>query len=285
MRLVRDVLRAPGACFGAVLVVLVIVGAALAPFLSPQDPYDLAQLDITDARLPPGSESSAGFTFLLGSDGQGRDMLSGILYGLRISLLVGLGSAAFAAVAGTVVGLLAGYAGGRTDDAVSRLVDLQLSFPSILVALIVLALLGRGVGNVMLALVLVEWSYYARTARAAALAERGRGYVEAAECIAVAPWRIVLRHLLPNCLPPLVVVLTSQVARAITLEATLSFLGVGVPITEPSLGLLVANGYQFVLSGQWWISLYPGLALLAVILGINLVGDRVRDLLNPHAVR
>ena len=149
----------------------------------------------------------------------------------------------------------------------------------------ILALLGRGVGNVMLALVLVEWAYYARTARAAALSERRLGYIEAAECVAVPPWRIVLRHLLPNCLSPLVVVLTAQVARAITLEATLSFLGIGVPVTEPSLGLLIANGYQFVLSGQYWISLYPGIALLAAILGINLVGDRVRDVLNPHTVR
>ena len=285
MRFLRDVVRAPGACFGIVLVVAVVAGAAFAPWLSPQNPYDLAQLDVTDARLPPGSEASAGFTFVLGSDGLGRDMLSGILYGLRISLLVGLGSAAFAAVVGTGAGLVAGYAGGRTDDLVGRLVDLQLSFPAILVALMVLAVLGRGVGNVVLALVLVEWAYYARTARAAVLAERRLPYVEAAECVAVPPWRIVVRHLLPNCLPPLVVVLTSQVARAITLEATLSFLGIGVPITEPSLGLLVANGYQFVLSGQWWISLYPGLALLGVILGINLLGDRVRDLLSPHAIR
>ncbi len=284
-RLLRDFAASPLAVIGLAIVVLVALAALLAPWLSPQNPYDLGQLDITDARLPPGSQAGAGFTFLLGSDGQGRDMLSGILYGLRISLVVGLGSAAFAAVVGTALGLVAAYAGGRTDGALMRLVDLQLSFPSILVALMILALLGRGVGNVVLALVLVEWAYYARTARATALAERRREYVEAAECLALSRTRIVFRHLLPNCLPPLLVVLTTQVARAITLEATLSFLGIGVPITEPSLGLLIANGYQYVLSGQYWISLYPGLALLLTILGINLVGDRVRDVLNPRFQR
>ena len=285
LRLVRDFLASPFAVLGVLLVAMALAGAVLAPLVSPQDPYDLSQLDISDARQPPGQQSSAGFTFLLGSDGQGRDMVSGILYGLRLSLIVGVGSAAFAAVLGTSLGLLAAYAGGRTDSLAMRLVDLQLSFPSILIALMILALLGRGDGNVMLALVLVEWAYYARTARGSALAERRREYIEAAECLALPRWRIVFRHLLPNCLPPLLVVLTTQVARAITLEATLSFLGIGVPVTEPSLGLLIANGYQYVLSGQYWISLYPGLALLLTILGINLVSDQVRDVLNPRSER
>ena len=285
LRLLRDFASSPFALVGLLLVVVATAAALLAPWLSPQNPYDLSQLDITDARLPPGSDSGAGFPFLLGSDGQGRDMLSGILYGLRLSLMVGVGSAAFAAVLGTSLGLLAAYAGGRTDSLVMRLVDLQLSFPSILIALMILALLGRGDGNVVLALVLVEWAYYARTARGAALAERRREYIEAAECLALPRWRIVFRHLLPNCLPPLIVVLTTQVARAITLEATLSFLGIGVPITEPSLGLLIANGYQFVLSGQYWISFFPGLALLGTILGINLVSDQIRDVLNPRTQR
>ncbi len=283
VRLLRDFIASPFAVVGLALVVLAVAAAVLGPFVAPQNPYDLSQLDITDARLPPGSDSSAGFTFVIGSDGQGRDMLSGILYGLRLSLVVGVGSAAFAAVVGTSVGLLAAYAGGRTDGLLMRLVDLQLSFPSILIALMILALLGRGDGNVMLALVLVEWAYYARTARGAAMAERRREYIEAAECLALPRWRIVFRHLLPNCLPPLLVVLTTQVARAITLEATLSFLGIGVPITEPSLGLLIANGYQYVLSGQYWISVYPGLALLLTILGINLVSDQVREVLNPRS--
>ena len=283
VRLLRDFIASPFAVVGLALVVLAVAAAVLGPFVAPQNPYDLSQLDITDARLPPGSDSSAGFTFVIGSDGQGRDMLSGILYGLRLSLVVGVGSAAFAAIVGTSVGLLAAYAGGRIDGLLMRLVDLQLSFPSILIALMILALLGRGDGNVMLALVLVEWAYYARTARGAAMAERRREYIEAAECLALPRWRIVFRHLLPNCLPPLLVVLTTQVARAITLEATLSFLGIGVPITEPSLGLLIANGYQYVLSGQYWISVYPGLALLLTILGINLVSDQVREVLNPRS--
>ncbi len=284
-RFIRDFAGSRFALAGLGLVVLVAVAAILGPWIAPQNPYDLSQLDITDARLPPGSVSGAGYTYLLGTDGQGRDMLSGILYGLRISLVVGIGSALFAAVLGTSLGLLAAYAGGRTDGAVMRLVDLQLSFPSILVALMILAVLGRGVGNVVLALVLVEWAYYARVARGAALAERRREYIEAAEGLALSRTRIVFRHLLPNCLPPLIVVATTQIARAITLEATLSFLGIGVPITEPSLGLLIANGYQYVLSGQYWISLYPGLALLLAILGINLVGDQVRDVLNPRLQR
>ncbi|MDQ2802528.1 MAG: ABC transporter permease [Pseudomonadota bacterium] len=281
-RFIRDFAGSRLALAGLGLVVLVAVAAIVGPWIAPQNPYDLSQLDIMDARLPPGSVSGAGYTYLLGTDGQGRDMLSGILYGLRISLVVGIGSALFAAVLGTSLGLLAAYAGGRTDGAVMRLVDLQLSFPSILVALMILAVLGRGVGNVVLALVLVEWAYYARVARGAALAERRREYIEAAEGLALSRTRIVFRHLLPNCLPPLIVVATTQIARAITLEATLSFLGIGVPITEPSLGLLIANGYQYVLSGQYWISLYPGLALLLAILGINLVGDQVRDVLNPR---
>ena len=235
-----------------------------------------------DGRLPPGSASAAGYTYLLGTDDQGRDMFSGILYGLRISLGVGVGSAFIACIVGTSLGLFAAYVGGRTDAAIMRLVDLQLSFPSILVALMILAMLGKGVMNVVLALVIVEWAYYARTVRASALVERRREYIEAAECLALPRRRIIFRHLLPNCLPPLIVIATQQVARAIALEATLSFLGLGVPITEPSLGLLIANGYQYMLSGKYWISFYPGIALLVTIVAINLVGDQLRDVLNPR---
>ena len=236
-------------------------------------------------RLPPGARMGAGFTAWLGTDDQGRDMLSGILYGLRISLLVGVGSAIVAGIIGTVLGLFAAYRGGRAESLIMRLVDLQLSFPSILVALMILAFLGKGVMNVVLALVLVEWAYYARTARGTALAERRREYIEAAECLALSKWRVLFGHLLPNCLPPLIVICTMQVARAIALEATLSFLGLGVPVTEPSLGLLIANGYQYMLSGKYWISVYPGVALLITIVAINLVGDQLRDVLNPRMRR
>lgn len=267
---------------GLIVFVLIALAAIFASLIAPQDPYDLAQLDIMDGRLPPSSTAGAGYTFWLGTDDQGRDMLSGILYGLRISLGVGVGSAVIACVVGTTLGLFAAYAGGRTDAAIMRLVDLQLSFPSILVALMILAMLGKGVMNVVLALVIVEWAYYARTVRASAMVERRREYIEAAECLALPRHRIVFRHLLPNCLPPLIVIATQQVARAIALEATLSFLGLGVPVTEPSLGLLIANGYQYMLSGKYWISFYPGIALLVTIVSINLVGDQLRDVLNPR---
>jgi peptide/nickel transport system permease protein len=281
-RFTREFAESKIAVLGFVVVVAIALLALFASRIAPQNPYDLAQLDIMDGRLPPGSKSADGFTFWLGSDDQGRDMLSGILYGLRISLGVGIGSAVIAGMIGSSLGLLAAYIGGRTETAIMRLVDLQLSFPAILVALMILAALGKGVMNVVLALIIVEWARYARTARAAALVERGREYIEAAECLALPQWRLVFLHLLPNCLPPLIVIGTIQIATAITLEATLSFLGLGVPITEPSLGLLIANGYQYMLSGKYWISFYPGIALLVTIVSINLVGDQLRDVLNPR---
>jgi peptide/nickel transport system permease protein len=267
-----------------VLVAIVVVGLA-APWVSPQNPYDLAQLDILDARLPPGEKSGTGMTFVLGSDDQGRDMLSAIFYGLRISLGVGI-SATLAAVAiGLSLGLVAAYAGGRTDSLIMRLVDLQLSFPAILVALVLLAVLGQGVDKVIVALIAVQWAYYARTVRSTALVERNKEYVEAARCLRLSPIRILFRHILPNCLPPLIVVATVQVAHAISLEAALSFLGLGLPITQPSLGLLISNGFSYLLSGKYWISFYPGVALLLTIMSINLVADHLRDVLNPRLAR
>ena len=196
--------------------------------------------------------------------------------------MVGVGSALIAAVIGTALGLLAAYAGRRTESLVMRLVDLQLSIPTILTALMILAVLGKGVLNVILALVIVDWAIYARTARATGLAEREQEYIEAARSLALPWWRIMFRHLLPNCLPPLIVIAMIQAANAIALEATLSFLGLGVPITKPSLGLLIANGYKYVLSGEYWISVFPGLMLLVLIVAINLVGDHVREILNPR---
>lgn len=268
---------------GLVVISIIILVAIFAPLISPQDPYDLAVLDIMDGRLEPGAQSGDGaITYWLGTDDQGRDMLSGIMYGLRISLTVGAGSALIAVMVGASLGLAAAYAGGRTDSIIMRIVDLQLSFPSILVALMILAFLGKSVTNVIIAIVVVEWAYYARTVRGTALVERRREYIEAAECLALPRYRILFRHLLPNCLPPLIVIGTMQVARAIALEATLSFLGLGVPITEPSLGLLIANGYEYMLSGKYWISFYPGIALLVTIVAINLVGDQLRDVLNPR---
>lgn len=282
-RVWSDFAQSRVALAGLVVLALVALAALCAPWITPQNPYDLMQLDVLDARLRPGSRSGeAGYLYLLGTDGQGRDLYSAIIYGLRISLLVGVGSALIAAVLGTLVGLLAAYAGGRVDAALMRLVDLLLSFPTILMALMILAYMGKGIGNVVLTLVLLEWAYYARTARGQALVEARREYVEAARGQGIPPWRIVTGHILPNCLPPLLVIGALQVARAITLEATLSFLGLGVPITEPSLGLLIANGYQYLLSNEYWISVFPGLALLATIVAINLVGDQLRDVLNPR---
>ena len=281
-RAVRAFFKSKLAVFGFALLFLIVAAALLAPVIAPQNPYDLLQLDIMNSRLEPGSVSLDGMTFWLGTDDQGRDILSGILYGLRISLGVGVSSALFAALVGGSLGLIAAYLGGRTETLIMRAVDLQLSFPAILVALMILAFLGKGIMNVVLALIVVEWATYARTARGAALVERRKEYIEAAEALALPRWRLLFVHLLPNCLPPLIVIATVQVARAIALEATLSFLGLGVPVTEPSLGLLVANGYQYMLSGKFWISLYPGIALLIAIVAINLVGDRLRDVLNPR---
>jgi peptide/nickel transport system permease protein len=270
---------------GFALLALVLAAALLAPWISPQDPYDLAQLDLLDSRLAPGTRSAAGRTYWLGTDDQGRDMLSAILYGLRTSVAVGLASTLCGLAIGVSLGLAAAWFGGWLDALVMRLADLQLSFPSILIALVLLAVLGQGIDKIILALVAAQWAYYARTARAAALIERRKEYIDAAVALALSNARIMFRHLLPNCLPPLLVLATVQVAGAITLEATLSFLGLGLPITEPSLGLLISNGFNYLLSGHYWISFFPGIALLLAIVGINLVADRLRDVLDPHERR
>ena len=259
--------------------------ALFAPWVSPQDPYDLATIDILDARLPPGEKSATGMTFVLGSDDQGRDMLSAIFYGLRISLGVGIAATLAAVAIGLGLGLIAAYAGGRTENVIMRVVDLQLSFPAILIALVLLAVVGQGVDKIIIALITVQWAYYARTVRSTALVERNKEYVEAARCLRLSSTRILFRHILPNCLPPLIVVATVQVAHAIALEATLSFLGLGLPITKPSLGLLISNGFSYLLSGKYWISFYPGVALLITIMSINLVADQLRDVLNPRLAR
>src|SRR5690349_823448 len=264
------------------VLVLILLAAIFAPFIAPQNPYDLAQLDIFDSKLAPGSKAGAGFTFWLGSDEQGRDMVSAIFYGLRTSLGVGVMSTVAALTIGMTVGLVSAYAGGWADNLIMRLVDLQLSFPSILIALVLLALAGQGVDKIIIALIAVQWAYYARTVRGAALVEKRKEYVDSARVMAYSTSRILFRHILPNVLPPLIVVATVQVAHAIALEATLSFLGLGMPITSPSLGLLIANGYAHLLSGKYWMSFFPGLALLVTIVAINLVGDHLRDVLNPR---
>ncbi|MDF1485894.1 ABC transporter permease [Ramlibacter sp. H39-3-26] len=285
-RLRREFFASKLAAAGLVLLLLAVGVAVFAPWISPQNPYDIGNLDIFDAKLHPGSPNAAGtMTYWLGTDGQSRDVLSAIFYGMRTSLMVGGISVVAALAIGSAVGLAAAYFGGWIDALLMRIVDIQLSLPSILVALILLAVLGKGVDKVILALIIVQWAYFARAARGAALVERAKEYVEAAQCMSLGWPRVLLRHMLPNCLPPLIVIATIDLAHAIALESTLSFLGVGVPVTEPSLGMLIANGFEFMLSGHYWISFFPGIALAIAIVGINLVGDHLRDILNPHNER
>jgi peptide/nickel transport system permease protein len=278
-------MESPLAVAGAASSILILLLALAAPIIAPQNPYNLGQIDILDSLLPPGSASGTGGTYWLGTDAQGRDMLSAILYGLRLSISVGIGSAVLAVITGTTIGLVSAFFGGRLDAMIMRVVDLQISFPTVLIALILLSVLGKGVDKVMLALVIVQWAYYARMVRGTALAELSREYMEAGRCLALSNTRLIFRHLLPNCLPPLIVISTVQVAHAIALEAGLSFLGLGLPVTEPSLGLLIANGYDYLLAGKYWISVLPGAALLVAIVSINVVGDRLRDVLNPRRAR
>ena len=282
----RHYAESPLAVAALIVLILLPIVAIFAPYIAPQDPYDLSTVSIMNGRLAPGSTDFAGeMTFLLGTDEAGRDLFSAILFGLRISIFVGVLSAVIGAAIGSTLGLVAAYFGGRVDTIIMRLVDLQLSFPAILIALVLLATLGQGIDKVLIALVVVQWAYYARTVRSVALSENAKDYVAAAKSQGLPPLRIMFRHVLPNCLPPLLVILTVQTAHSITLEATLSFLGLGLPKTQPSLGLLIANGFEFMLSSEYWISIYPGLALLFLVLTINLVGDRLRDVFNPRMAR
>ena len=274
-------LSRPSALISGLFVLLIAALAALAPFIAPTNPYDLSTVSILDGRLAPGQQMFDGTVALLGTDGAGRDVLSAILWGLRTSLIVVISSAAIALILGLIVGLAAAFYGGRLDAFLMRVVDIQLSFPAILVALVLLALLGKGIDKVIIALAVVQWAVYARTVRATAMVERAKEYVEAAKCLGLSDVRIIFKHLLPNSLSSLIVLATLQTAHSITIEATLSFLGVGVPITEPSLGSLIANGFDFILSGAYWITFFPGLMLLATVAAINIFGDQLRTIINP----
>lgn len=282
-RFAQSYMASKVAVAGLLMLVLVLLTALVGPYLAPQNPYNLMELDVMDSRLAPGEKSGDGkLTFLLGSDEQGRDMVSAIIYGVRTSVLVGVTSTFFALLIGLTLGLWAAYQGGRTESVIMRLVDIQLSFPPVLIALILLALTGPGLGKIIIALITVQWAHAARIARGVAVVERRKEYIEAVRCLGLSGWRIVMRHLLPNCLTPLMALAALHVASAITLEATLSFLGLGLPPTSPSLGLLIANGSQYLMSGKYWISVFPGIALVVVIVAINLVADQLRDVLNPR---
>ena len=281
-RFLSDYCESPLAVIAFFVTVIVLFIAIFSPWISPTDPYDLKKLSILENLLPPGSKNMSGMTFWLGTDAVGRDMLSAIFFGLRTSILVAVSSAVAAQCIGIVVGLSAAYFGGIVDTLIMRLVDIKLGFPTILVALILLSILGPGVDKIIIALIVAQWPWYTRVMRSTALAERNREYIDSARCLALWQARIIFRHLLPNCLPPMIVIGTVQIAHAVAIEATLSFLGLGMPPTEPSLGLLIANGFEFVLSGKYWISFFPGFALLIMIVSINLVGDQVREVLNPR---
>ena len=276
----------------AVVVALVCVFAALfAGWVSPHDPFNLATLELSDARLPPAWSELGSRKYLLGTDDQGRDILSAVIYGARISLIVGVASVVLSVLVGVALGLVAGYLGGWVDGVLMRMCDVMLSFPAILVALLI-AGVGRALfpdahesvafGVLILSISLTGWVQYARTVRGSTLVERNKEYVQAARVIGVAPTRIMLRHVLPNVMGPVMVLATIQVATAIITEATLSFLGVGAPVTSPSLGTLIRVGNDYIFSGEWWITVFPGVMLVLIALSVNLLGDWLRDALNPR---
>ncbi|WP_022942555.1 ABC transporter permease [Psychromonas hadalis] len=267
------------------------LSALFAPILAPTDPYDLMIIDIMDSELPPSWMEEGDQRFLLGTDDQGRDILSTILYGARLSLTIGFLAVAVQLVLGIVIGLSAGYFGGRIDSFLMRFADVQLSFSTMMVAIIVSAIFKASFGAeffseyavVMLIVIIgvAEWPQYARTIRASVLAEKQKEYVEAAQVMGFKAGRIMFRHILPNCLSPILVISTVQIANAIMSEAALSFLGLGLPVDQPSLGALISIGFKYIFSGAWWITLFPGIVLISLVLVINLLGDWLRDLFNP----
>jgi peptide/nickel transport system permease protein len=283
--------RSPVTVVSAIVAAACILGALLAPLIAPHNPFDLASLNLSDAFKPPAWDEDGAREYLLGTDDQGRDVLSAIMYGARVSLLVGLSATIFATLLGVTLGLLAGYVGGALDSLLMRICDIQLTFPSILVALlvdgVVRAVLPRESHDqialfvVIFAIGISEWPKFARTVRGSTLVERNKEYVQAARVIGVKRARIMVSHVLPNVIGPVLVVATLNLGLAILAEATLSFLGVGVPPTQPSLGTLIRIGNDFLFSGEWWITIFPGLALIAMVLSVNLLGDWLRDALNP----
>lgn len=289
--LLYSFLRDPVAMGSFVLLAVLVVAGFSAPFTAPTNPYDTAQIDVMDSEMPPVWMPDADERFLLGTDSQGRDMLSTILYGTRVSVFIGLGAVFLQSFIGIMVGLISGYAGGRVDSFLMRVADVQLSFSTYMVAIFLGAIFQAafGVGRyeeiaipfLIVVIGLAEWPQYARTVRASVLAEKKKEYVEAARVIGLPSFRIMWRHILPNTMTPVLVISTVQVANAIMSEAALSFIGLGMPVTQPSLGSLIKSGFEYIFSGSWWITLFPGIVLVSLILAINLLGDWMRDFLNP----
>jgi peptide/nickel transport system permease protein len=283
--------HSPLAIVSAIVAFICLFCAMFAGWVAPHNPFDLASLELADSRLPPSWLPEGRAKYPLGTDDQGRDLLSALMYGSRISIMVGLASVALSMVIGVGLGLLAGFAGGKIDAFIMRVADVQLSFPSILIALLIDGV-GKAVlpkeqstlafGVLVVAIALSGWVQYARTVRGSTMVERSREYVQAARVIGVSQTRIMFKHVLPNVLGPVLVLATLQIATAIITEATLSYLGVGVPPTSPSLGTLIRVGNDFILSGEWWITIWPALALIVIVLSINLLGDWLRDALNPR---
>ena len=282
----------PGAAIAGLVFGLVALAALLAPLIAPHDPFDLASFDVLDATLPPAWLEGSDPRFLLGTDAQGRDLLSAILYGTRISLTVGVLAVLIQATIGVPLGLLAGYTGGRTDTLISRAADIQLSLSTLMLAIIALALFRAGLGGeslsryavplLVVVIGLAEWPYFARTARAATQVEAAKDYVRAGSALGASNLALMGRHILPNISSPLIVVATTQFAGAIMAEAALSFLGLGMPVTKPSLGTLIRSGYDLIFAGAWWVTVVPGLVLIAVLISINVLGDALRDALDPR---
>jgi peptide/nickel transport system permease protein len=282
----------PLAAVAAVVLAAIALAALAAPLIAPQDPFDLASFDLLDAELPPSWVQGGDPRFLLGTDSQGRDLFSAILYGTRISLTVGVLAVMIQAAIGIPLGLMAGYSGGRVDSLIARLADIQLSLSSLMLAIIALALVRAGLGGetlgrfavplLVVVIGLAEWPYFARTARAATQVEAAKDHVRAARALGASGTRIVSSHILPNILSPLIVVATTQIASAVMTEAALSFLGLGLPVTQPSLGTLIRSGYDLIFAGIWWVTLLPGLTLVVLLVAVNVLGDALRDALDPR---
>ena len=267
---------------GTVILLFCIFIVVAGPSLVTQNPYDVKQLNLLDSYLPPAWMEGGRSEYLLGTDGQGRDVLAAVIYGTRISAFIGVAATVLSCLLGTFLGLIAGYFGGWLDALIMRIADIQLSFPSMLIALFLMSAFGTGIDKILISLTAVGWVVDARTVRGSTLGERQREYVQAARVAGLRNGAIIWRHILPNVMTPLIVVATVQVGTFILIEASLSFLGVGVPVTQPSLGLLIKNGFDVLFSGLWWTSLFPGLMIMAMVFGINLLGDFLRDELNPR---